>query len=421
MLLYSEKKYYYKHIKLFTMKHILFACAALAVGLASCSNDDTAVQNAVESDQITFAPTADNGNTRAADVYCNTNMPTQFKVYAATDGKIYINGDVIEKSGSTWENTTGKRYWPDSAVDFYAQANGDDVFKWDDPTAAPTFANFTVKNTVAQQADLLYAVKTNQTKTSDENQAPVALNFHHALSQVVFYAKNVNPNIYVEITGVSVGGVKNNGTYTFPTSDTDANVAHGTTTGTSSNGAQGTWAYGTTTDVYDVTFPAVQLVGSKTATAQNLTDNTNLNSGDLGHAGTVDNPGTNSFGNAMLLLPQGAFTALPVTADANSQLDLTKDGVYFKVLCTIYNVSDPSAADLTDNVKIWDNKEIYIPVSGTWNEGMKYVYTLVFGEGNGGIDPDGPHPVLVPITYNVSVDEFIPVSQTDIEMNYNKD
>lgn len=399
------------------MKHtrkILFACAAAAIGLASCTNDDVLSEKILDSDQIYFAPTTENGNSRAADVYCNNNMPTSFKVYAVTDGKIYIDGDLIQKgSGSIWENQSGKRYWPDNAVDFYAQANGDDVFKWDG-TSAPQFANFSVNNDVASQTDLLYAVKTNQSKPATDAQTPVALNFHHALSQIVFYAKNVNPNIYVEINGVSVGGAKNSGTYTFPTTDTDGNVAHGTTEGTSSNGGQGTWALGTTTDVYDVTFPTVKLVGDKTnPTVQNLTDNTNRNADNYGHAS-----GTDVFTNAMLLLPQGTFTALPVSANGSGQLDLTKDGLYFKVLCTIYNVADPTAADLTDNVKIWDNKEIYIPVSGTWNEGMKYIYTLVFGDGNGGIDPDGPKPVLVPITYDVTVDEFIPLSQGDLNMNY---
>lgn len=398
---------------------ILFACAMTGMALASCSNDEDVNLSPDKSDQITFAPTSDNGNTRAADVYCNANMPKQFKVYALSGGKIYINGDVIANtSGSTWENQSGKRYWPETPVDFFAQANGDDQFTWDGKSA-PQFANFTVNNDVASQVDLLYAVKTNQTKAKGNTQPPVALNFHHALSQVVFYAKNINPKIYVEVTGVSVGGVKNSGTYTFPLADTDGNVEHGTSSGTSSNGAQGTWALGSTTDIYSVTFPTVKLVGDETnPTTLNLTDNPNHNANDPGHAGTVDNPGTNDFANAMLLMPQGTFTALPVTADGNGKLDLTKDGVYFKVLCTIYNVADPTAADLTDNVKIWDNKEIYIPVSGTWNEGMKYVYTLVFGEGKGGIDPDGPTPVLVPITYNVTVDEFIPINGSDTDLKY---
>lgn len=401
------------------MKKLLFVSCVAALGLAACSNDDVVMEQRDAASTIDFAVTSDNGNTRAADVYCNTNMPGSFKVYAVTDGKTYINGDLIENtasSGSTakWENQSGSRYWPDTSVDFYAQVNGDDVFQWD-ASAAPTFANFTVNNSVAAQTDLMYAVKTGQTKAATEGeQAPVALNFHHALSQVVFYAKNENPNIYVEITGISVGGVKNSGTYTLPQADTDENIAHGTATGTASNGGHGTWAFGTTTDTYSVTFPAVKLTGASDAVAQNLTDNTNRNADDFGHADGT----TNSFGNAMLLLPQGAFTALPESANADGQLDLTKDGVYFKVLCTIYNVADTTATDLTDNVKLWDNKEIYIPVSGTWNEGMKYIYTLAFGKGNGGIDPDGPKPALIPITYDVTVDEFIPISGDNTSMEY---
>lgn len=402
------------------MKTILFATAVVAMGLVACSNDETVLEKAADGNQISFTSTADNGNTRAADVYCNANMPSAFKVYALTDGKTYIDGDLIMKgSGSVWENQTSKRYWPDTPVDFYAQVNGDSYFQWS-ATAAPQFADFTVNNDVASQVDLLYAVKTAQSKAATAAaQTPVALNFHHALSQVVFYAKNVNPNIYVEVTGVSVGGAKNSGTYTLPQSNTDGNIEHGTATGTASEGAQGTWALGTTSDVYNVTFPTVKLTGNATApTVMNLTDNTNRNAADFGHAGTTDNPGTNSFGTAMLLLPQGTFSALSVADNGSGQLDLTKDGLYFKVKCTIYNVADTTATDLTNNVKIWDNKEIYIPVSGTWNEGMKYVYTIVFGDGNGGIDPDGPKPALIPIQYNVTVDEFLPVDQGDVNMNY---
>lgn len=61
-----------------------------------------------------------------------------------------------------------------------------------------------------------------------------------------------------------------------------------------------------------------------------------------------------------------------------------------------------------------------------WEEGKKYTYTFVFGKGHGGYDPDPedpdpnpddpyvPDPVLVPITFEVSVDEFIPVVGEEI-------
>ena len=79
---------------------------------------------------------------------------------------------------------------------------------------------------------MLYAVKLNQTRTTTETGtgdepvvvegAPVSLNFRHALSQIVFQAKNTNPNLYVEISGVKLVNVDDKGNYTLPEKDTDA-------------------------------------------------------------------------------------------------------------------------------------------------------------------------------------------------------
>lgn len=386
------------------MKKILFGCM-LAIGLASCSNDEVILEQN-DANKINFAVTT-MGNTRAKDVFCNNNKPGEFSVYATVGGATFINGDLIKNEGGKWENKSGNRYWPDSKVDFYAHVNGGTNFQWNNDK--PKFENFTVDNTVAEQLDLLYAVKTQQEKST----SPVTLNFHHALSQVVFYAKNKNPNLYVEITGVSVCNVKNNGTYTLPNTDTDANVAHGAKTDTP-DGGQGSWAFGETTDSYSVTFDAVKLVGDKDApVVHNLTDNTNLAADSFGHGEGEEN----AFGNAMILMPQGSFDALEI-AEKTKFDEATAEGVYFKLQCTIYNVADPEAEDLTQNIKFWDNKDIIIPVSGEWKEGMKYIYTFVFGEGDGGwdpTDPDDPKPVLVPITFDVTVDEFIPVVNDDLD------
>lgn len=400
------------------MKKILLGCVMVAA-LASCSNDDTILERKSSDDSsIKFAVTTQ-GATRASDVYCNTNMPGEFKVYATAGGQTFINGDIIKNTASegqaaVWENQSANRYWPDSTLDFFAQVNGDDYFSLN--AGAPTFDNFIVNDDVASQTDLLYAVKTGQAKATTGTE--VDLNFRHALSQVVFYAKNINPDIYVVVEGVSVCGVNNSGTYTFPTSSTDTNVEHGATPGTAISGGQGSWALGTTKGSYSVTLAdSVPLVGATDAVAVSLTDNTNVNA-DSSHAGTAAAPGTNAFGDAMILMPQ-TLTAIQLSEGQGNIDEATAQGVYFKVKCKIYNVADASATgeDLSKNVLLWgDDKDIYIPVSGTWNEGMKYVYTLVFGDGNGGWDPDGPKPVLVPITFTVSVDEFIPVSSTSEEV-----
>jgi hypothetical protein len=49
-----------------------------------------------------------------------------------------------------------------------------------------------------------------------------------------------------------------------------------------------------------------------------------------------------------------------------------------------------------------------------WKQGKRYVYTLIFGEGGGfnpDPDPENPEPVLVPITFDVTVDNFAEYSQ----------
>ena len=55
-------------------------------------------------------------------------------------------------------------------------------------------------------------------------------------------------------------------------------------------------------------------------------------------------------------------------------------------------------------------------------QGKKYIYTLIFGEGGGykpepdPDDPDKPEPVLVPITFNVTVDAFQDGGSYNIDM-----
>ena len=57
---------------------------------------------------------------------------------------------------------------------------------------------------------------------------------------------------------------------------------------------------------------------------------------------------------------------------------------------------------------------MYIPVSGTWKEGYKYTYTFIFGQGAGYKD-DLVTPVIVPISFNLTVDELIAEPQ-DVSM-----
>ena len=394
--------------------YLLGALGLLA--MASCSQDETIGINH-DGDEITFNVVTNNA-TRAADVFCNQNLPGGFYVSAISDGKTYIDGDHVTGSNGNWTNTSGTRYWPETPVDFYAHVNAGTSYKWSVDGAGKAtakFENFAVNGTVAEQVDLLYAVKTGQKKTD----GTVNLNFRHALSQIVFQAKNTNANLYVEIAGVSVANVGGTNTFTFPSANTETNsvdhdvnaddefgggISYGTNWGTWAALAQGT-------EKYDVDFEKTPVPGNNT-----LVSLTTANDADKEY---------NS--NAMLLLPQTTTAWDPETNPLPGAAGNT--GSYLLVDCAIFNVAGDDYADgdvcLWGEQKegAWNTKELAIPVAFDWEQGKKYVYTLVFGEGNGGYDPDpdpdpdpeAPDPVLVPITFEITVDDFELVDGGKIE------
>ena len=389
------------------MKKIISGIAVLML-LVSCSKEEVIDVNH-DGDEITF-DVVTNSATRAADVYCNNNMPKEFYVSAISDGMSYIDEDHIANENGSWVNKSGVRYWPETAVDFYAYYNDNNSYSWsvENQKAVAKFVDFTVNDNVAAQQDLIYAVKTNQSKPrEDAANTPVALNFRHALSQIVFQAKNTNANLYVEISGVDVVNVGNKNTFTFPSVDTDNNIVdHTGATADYPAGADGwgTWAELTSgTASYAVAFDAVAVKGNNTVVALTTTDDS-------------EKPGEYNA-NTMLLLPQ-TTTAW----DAESKLGDTT-GSYFLVNCIIKNVKDGSGVAGDEDVYLWGAantpKKLAIPVAFNWEQGKKYIYTLLFGEGNGGYDPDPvdptPDPVLVPITFTVSVDDFVTPPATEVE------
>ena len=393
------------------------------MAMASCSQDETIGINH-DGDEITFNVVT-NSATRAKDVYCNQNLPKEFYVSAISDGKTYIDKDYVTGSNGNWTNTSGTRYWPETAVDFYAYVNAGTSYKWsvNEGKATAKFENFAVNGTVAEQVDLLYAVKTNQSKTDGK----VNLNFRHALSQIVFQAKNTNANLYVEIAGVSVANVGGTNTFTFPSANTETNIEHnnydtdgdgvyetGEFGSINYDGSWGAWDNLTSgTEKYDVDFTKTPVPGNNTLVA--LT--------------TANETGKEYNSNAMLLLPQKTNAWNPETNPLPGAAGNT--GSYLLVDCAIFNVAGTDYAE-GDDVCLWGKpqgsgwttKELAIPVVFDWQQGKKYVYTLVFGEGNGGYDPEpdpedpdpeDPNPVLVPITFEITVDEFDPVDGGEIE------
>lgn len=365
-----------------------------ALLLTACSQDEVVNQ---QQEGISFSVSTAS-STRAADSYCNNTLPRSFKVWAQNtdDGSAYFSGDLIVNEGGNpvkWVNQTGTRYWPENNLNFFAEVNGDQEFDFNN--GRPRFNNFTVKDNVAEQVDLIYAQKLNQAKTANA----VNLNFRHALSQVAFKARCTNPNIHVEVSGVSVGHIGNRGTFTFPQGvSTDQNWEdpdHNDIEHDVSLPGQGTWTDAQLSELkrYDVSFNPVTL----------SSDISNLTAPEINHQ--------NGFTNVLTLIPQSVQAWNP----ENKSSDF--NGAYFFVKCKIYNVAGSEFNASTDKL-LYDGNAA-IPVSIDWKQGKRYIYTFTFNNGNGGYtpDPDDPQPVLTAIDYSVSVDDFIPADGGDNDMN----
>lgn len=390
------------------MKKTLLIAAVASAALVSCSKDQVVE---VQQDEIKFSVVADNA-TRAAHVYSTTFHMGAFTVAADYSDNVYITGDemsVTSVSNVTNTDPTVKRYWPavsvTKPVTFYAVADGGFV------TTPPRVANavptvdYTVEETVASQKDLLYAA----TKVTEKGSGDVTLNFRHALSLIEFKAKCTNKNLKVVVTGVRVGNVENAGVFTFPQDNqnkmiaTDGNFTEnpddeeeGNPTGV------GTWNNTeASTNVYTVVFDAVDVIRQVPEVVKPLTYRNYS-------AGTSDNatPANNSA-KSMILLPQ--------TLDSpwNPSSGNLISGSYLGVQCCIYNVENTVETLLygIDNgngtfTGKWANMPLgAVSSSPVWEPGKKYVYTFDFGTGNGGYDDTGK-PVLTPIAYTLTIDDF---------------
>ena len=94
------------------MKCKMYLLALSAMALATgCSNDETTELN--KGNAIDFSVTA--GKLTRAEAI-TTNTIKEFKVWAFTDGKTYMNGTPVTKSDNKW-TYSGTKFWPETDVD----------------------------------------------------------------------------------------------------------------------------------------------------------------------------------------------------------------------------------------------------------------------------------------------------------------
>lgn len=193
------------------MKKNYWILAAAAVALAACSNDDTiAVNQGIEEANTINFSTIVEGQTRAAGI--TTANLESFYVTANRGEDIYFGATPVEfvKDGSTTSyRSATKYYWPsEGKLDFYAFA----------PATSATFTrtdstefSITPAATPADQVDFVYGVVRQQDKTTGGN--GVALNFRHAMSNVIIQLKNTSTDKSVTVADVAIGYILPTGAF----------------------------------------------------------------------------------------------------------------------------------------------------------------------------------------------------------------
>ena len=399
------------------MKKSFFIVALGVLALTSCSQDEVLD---VQKDAVQFSVVADKASRGAVTTTANIG---DFMVNAFVAGNPTGNLDqfFMKNVVVTGINTEGwsnefTKFWPTTdKINFYSYSPSD-LTGVSIASTAQTIEH-KVSTTCAKQIDVLYALNNGLGKADGE----VKVNFRHALAQIVFQAENSKSDLEVVIDGVRIVNVKNSGTFSWPTASTNTpnyTETENGGTGDAGNDTQldaswGTWAL---QDTY-VSHPAditQQTLTGETAAAVALT--------------TADDP--------LLVMPQ---TFIPATVE-DKFMKIEAGKTFFAISCKIYSIENGTTKTL-----LWPSTdgfaEVVIPATSpdkidakdAWKQGRKYVYTFKFGEGAGYIgeggvtpgtpdDPDAPStdkpandpsnpnqsgdPVLVPVTFTVSVDQF---------------
>ena len=376
----------------------MLASAAMSC-LGSCSSDELLDgTNKLPENAIAFNVTQQGALSRGTETNSGNfqNRIQDFQVWAyfdkaatgtgVTPGGLYVGDDnthgtkVNGDSNGAWsyDDVTKQQYWPTTSAPLNFQAitpyahssftieNTPDVAE---PKLAHVTANVTVPTAVTDQQDIMFAKADNQTR--ETNSQTVGLNFQHGMSQVVFNGKLASDKIEATVHGIEIHNLHNTGKVGFMGANAEPQAQ--------------------TTGVAGTTFAA----------------------------GLVDNPVVNSSSQATVLsAADGALFMLPQTVAKwtttaknpvpTSEADANHNS-YLKVTCTV--------KDKASNVVLINNGAIYIPLEVNWQQGKKYSYTLVFGQGEQGFKPDGSHDDnLLQIKYSVSAENWNAAGNEDLGM-----
>lgn len=367
--------------------YLFTAAFAVMASLSGCSDTELAsIDTAQEKTPIGFHTVGSQMESRAKIINSTNITSTDFNVFAfekkadGTDGAFFMGdkSNAIGRTGvnisyteeSKWHYTTGSdlKYWPTTPLNFYAVNPAENVdvyipYNWEITADKKeiTYHCFDETTTGKSNVDVMYAIAKDQTKST--NSGTVKLKFHHILSQVAFRAKTNSDGMQVDIKEIKINNFKTGGTFTLPE---DAETKP----------TQRNWQLG---DTY--THSAFTIISK--ADDDPIVVNSTSTAKDI----TIANP--------MLFAPQTLTawnTSHNITEANNSNQS------YLAISCKI---------KINNFYKLGSGDEygtLYIPFGGyEWQPGKRYVYTLIFG---GGYTDQGK-PILIPINFEPSVEEWV--------------
>lgn len=385
-------------------KNLFMTAAAIAALLTGCSTDEeianieTSAKNA-----IGFNIVSNGAETKATPINPGNLTTTDFDVFAfnSTTGDLFMGDhpqdsfahdgvDIVYKD-SKWDykNPADLAYWPSdgSKLSFYAISPATvaqdmlQLYMWNIHGPKSDKGNKISCSLVDEYGevkgtnyDLMYATAFNYDKTI--NNTKVKLTFKHTLSQVIFKGTTSNASLKADIKSIRMYNIKHSGKFQIPAelqvgSDNYARAPKSTD-----------WT----------------LEGSKHSVAAKMAGDNVL----------VDNTGVKDLSKTdepILVIPQVLTPWSTTTStDDNSYLEismkLTQNGQYVIGSENEY-------------------KKIYVPFTNVdtnnatgWEPGKRYIYTLNFG---GGYDDQG-NPILTPITFEPSVEDWVAASGYNVQL-----
>lgn len=354
------------------MKKSLLTMATI-VALASCSQDNLMQGIENNADGVigvkAYVPTITRG-AALNNVGELVSEQNGFDLFAFLSGGTQFmgttsDGTAFKGSGSegayTWDynNKAEMKFWSEAggkAITFYAVSpmsekttdlgNGSLI---KDITADKQTLTYTVPSECKKQIDLMYAAAgpySSDNYTANHVTNGIDLQFHHALSQIVFKTKTDNEYVYADVEKVEIKNLYGNGTFNF---------ADGNVYSPNKEDAIFPWDY---TNAIVQTFDA-----AITSTTGINTDAKGTTTATIGQSGKSANGAIalTESKNALLLLPQNL-------ADNKASLEIT---------CKVrYKRSDSDCPYIVGNEN--ESKIISVPVATKWQPGYKYTYTLIF-------------------------------------------